>query len=599
MSKQDRQGVRTPADIERKYDLGKDYSSIEKLATNANNTAASAKRTADNAVSEIESLTTVVEKNTEDIAELDKKVEKIEVTGGIPGDDGATFTPSVDSAGNLSWTNDQGLPNPATVNIKGAKGNDGYTPVKGVDYFDGQNGKDGAAGKDGVSATHSWNGTKLTITSASGSSTADLKGEKGDKGDTGTFDSSELADYAKVTYVDSALSKKANDYTIELYNGTGGNPKPVRFATVNYSACDSNNGVSAKIGMVSGHGNGVSYVFLQDAIINVAYNGTVTVDNFKYYGAETATYDGAIRQYGDIFWIIDTTNKIVDFYCLMGQYSRLNMTPWKRMTYSSKGTVTQYTSCTVYSSGTKAWANNSEIALVSDIPANSNTTYTLTKSGTTITLTGSDGSTTSVTDADTNTVYTHPSSHPASMITGLATVATSGSYNDLSNKPTIPAAYTHPSSHPASMITGLATVATSGSYNDLSNKPTIPAAITVDSALSSTSTNPVQNKVINSALAGKAASSHGNHVPTTETANNARFLRNDNTWQTVTPANIGAAAESHSHSYLPLSGGTLTGELRVNGGDAAGGSKFVLETGKGQITNSGTQTLLVVLTSTV
>lgn len=50
----------------------------------------------------------------------------------------------------------------------------------------------------------------------------------------------------------------------------------------------------------------------------------------------------------------------------------------------------------------------------------------------------------------------------------------SGNYNDLTNKPTIPAAYTHPSTHPASMITGLATVATSGSYNDLANKPTIP-----------------------------------------------------------------------------------------------------------------------------
>lgn len=72
--------------------------------------------------------------------------------------------------------------------------------------------------------------------------------------------------------------------------------------------------------------------------------------------------------------------------------------------------------------------------------------------------------------------------------------------------------------------------------------------VTVDSALSSSSTNPVQNKVINSALAGKAATSHGNHVPTTETANNAKFLRNDNTWATVTPANIGAAASGHTHS---------------------------------------------------
>lgn len=34
--------------------------------------------------------------------------------------------------------------------------------------------------------------------------------------------------------------------------------------------------------------------------------------------------------------------------------------------------------------------------------------------------------------------YVHPSTHAASMITGLATVATSGSYNDLTNKPTIP-----------------------------------------------------------------------------------------------------------------------------------------------------------------
>lgn len=73
--------------------------------------------------------------------------------------------------------------------------------------------------------------------------------------------------------------------------------------------------------------------------------------------------------------------------------------------------------------------------------------------------------------------YSHPSTHPASMITGLADVATSGSYDDLTDKPTIPAAYNHPASHPASMITGLATVATSGAYADLSGKPTIPTTV--------------------------------------------------------------------------------------------------------------------------
>ncbi len=35
---------------------------------------------------------------------------------------------------------------------------------------------------------------------------------------------------------------------------------------------------------------------------------------------------------------------------------------------------------------------------------------------------------------------------------------------------------------------------------------------------------------------------HGNHVPTTQATDAATFLRNDNTWQKITPANIGAAA---------------------------------------------------------
>ena len=56
----------------------------------------------------------------------------------------------------------------------------------------------------------------------------------------------------------------------------------------------------------------------------------------------------------------------------------------------------------------------------------------------------------------------------------------------------------------------------------------IPAAITVDSALSSTSTNPVQNKVINSALAGKEVTS--NKVTS---ANYAANVSNDTKYPTV------------------------------------------------------------------
>ena len=49
----------------------------------------------------------------------------------------------------------------------------------------GEPGRDGKDGKDGVSITHTWNGTSLSITSASGTSEMDLKGEKGDQGQIG------------------------------------------------------------------------------------------------------------------------------------------------------------------------------------------------------------------------------------------------------------------------------------------------------------------------------------------------------------------------------------------------------------------------------
>lgn len=65
---------------------------------------------------------------------------------------------------------------------------------------------------------------------------------------------------------------------------------------------------------------------------------------------------------------------------------------------------------------------------------------------------------------------------------------------------------------------------TTDEKNKLAGVATGANKITVDSTLSSTSTNPVQNKVIDDALSKKANS-------------------------------------SHTHNYLPLSGGTLTGDV--------------------------------------
>lgn len=60
--------------------------------------------------------------------------------------------------------------------LKGADGKDGK---------DGADGKDGEDGTDGTPCTHRWSGTTLYVTSASGTSSANLKGEQGDKGEQG------------------------------------------------------------------------------------------------------------------------------------------------------------------------------------------------------------------------------------------------------------------------------------------------------------------------------------------------------------------------------------------------------------------------------
>lgn len=94
-----------------------------------------------------------------------------------------------------------------------------------------------------------------------------------------------------------------------------------------------------------------------------------------------------------------------------------------------------------------------------------------------------------------------------------------------------------------------------------------------------------QGKILKGLIDGKAATTHGNHVPAIQSANNAIFLRNDNSWATITPNNIGAATASHgthvnyggngvattvsrsdhSHSYLPLNGGTVSGTVNLTG----------------------------------
>ena len=73
-------------------------------------------------------------------------------TGVSAGGQGITFTPHVSEEGIISWTNDGGLPNPESVNIKGPSG--GFSPKASVV-------------KDGLVTT-------ITITDIDGTTTADI-----------------------------------------------------------------------------------------------------------------------------------------------------------------------------------------------------------------------------------------------------------------------------------------------------------------------------------------------------------------------------------------------------------------------------------------
>lgn len=116
------------------------------------------------------------------------------------GEDGfspiATVTQTAEGA-TISITDKNGTTTATVTN--GKDGDDGYTPQKGVDYFDGQPGKDGYTpvkgkdytdGADGVSPTVAVSaitgGHRISITDKSGTKTVDvMDGEDGNPGDPG------------------------------------------------------------------------------------------------------------------------------------------------------------------------------------------------------------------------------------------------------------------------------------------------------------------------------------------------------------------------------------------------------------------------------
>ena len=125
---------------------------------------------------------------------------------------GVTFTPSVSDAGEISWTNDGNLPNPATKSVKGQKGDTGvsfagieYTPSTAsggnntfrVKYSNGTTGTENYNIRNGIDITNveeipsNADGgiNSITFVKSDGTKVGPVTVKNGSKGSTGTIKS--------------------------------------------------------------------------------------------------------------------------------------------------------------------------------------------------------------------------------------------------------------------------------------------------------------------------------------------------------------------------------------------------------------------------
>ena len=117
---------------------------------------------------------------------------------------------------------------------------------------------------------------------------------------------------------------------------------------------------------------------------------------------------------------------------------------------------------------------------------------------------------------------------------------------------------------PASNVSGLANVATSGSYNDLSDTPTIPAAQVQSDWNATTGMGVILNKPSSLPANGGNAATVNNHTVEKDVPSNAVFT--DTTYSVM-----GASGSGHASGLVPDPGST------------AGTTKFLREDGTWQV----------------
>ena len=425
-------------------------------------------------------------------------------TAGADGEDGATFTPNVASDGTLSWTNNKELDNPTPVNIKGADGAKGDKGDKGDPFtyedftaaqladLKGEKGDKGDTGEQGI------------------------QGEKGDKGDTGatgangedgttvvvgTTSTGNAGTNASVT---GTLNTQTNTLTLDFVIPRGATGESGSSASITADE------VLTKLKTVDGTNSGLD----ADTLDGVHASGFATATHTHAEYATTTALEGKadINHTHSEYATVTALNGKAD-----ASHSHSNATA------SASGFMSNSDKSKL--DGVETGANKTVVdTALSSTSTNpvQNKTVNSALDNKVDKVTGKGLSTNDyTTDEKTKLAgiatgankYTHPSYTAKS--SGLYKVAVD-STGHISGTTAVAKADITALGIPSTNTTYVnATTSTAGlmSTTDKSKLDGIATGAnktTVDTALSSTSTNPVQNKVINTALAGKASTSH-NH----------------------------------------------------------------------------------------
>ena len=427
---------------------------------------------------------------------------------GARGATGFTWRPSVDGSGNLTWTQDNNSSAPGKVNIKGAQGTAGPAGARGNDGATGPRGPEGpniistnTNIGSGISSGHFLyaNGSKVaakalthsTIGAAAASHTHD-----------------------NIYFTQSAINSKLATYVLKAEEG-------------NKSFSSTFNKIENPVGAnyVNGSSDNKGYIKIT---LPVSWNNTMikfTLNLYDYQNGGTSTYEIGGYNYSDSG----------------GQWINCSAACVHGANYPNRHVPVQFghdgSKCAIYigESASTSWpylqAHISNLT-VSFSGGNLGTW----KNGWRIEVTKTLGTI--------KTTITNPS--VSGLIRNVGNATTPIYFNGDGKAVALPA-FNH--------RTGSVTDLNWGTAPDNSAVTTATMAYW-NGAYKGSSSNlrycsqGAFGNIVTRSASEFAPASHGTHVPSPQSANNKVFLRNDNTWQTISPANIGAADRSHNHTSL-------------------------------------------------